>query len=362
MRRASTWVRQIFSAALFLLPLVAEAETNARFDTVRSVLIVSGLTADGEALLLEDPSLIRLQNAATPEARGMLVLLAKSEEGLVVKPRFTLRAGATYSASIDWPKAEPFRTEFTLETEASAAPTLAAFSPSQSVIPANTLRFYLTFSEPMARGQVRDQIRLIRQDGQRVPSPFLNLETELWDNDQKRLTLILDPGRIKQGVGPNTLAGAPLVDGESYRLIVSGEMRSAQGVAVGADRSVVLRVGPAERRAIDPHAWQVSAPMAGSSAPFAVAFDRIMDTGAVRRLLKLEGPDGESVNGKLYTDGGGWSLAPLTPWREGQYRLVVDPELEDVAGNTIRAALDAKAGTIGTSPPESSISIRIRRH
>ena len=359
MRRASTLVRQIFSAALLFLPLSVQAETEARYVASEGALIVSGLTSEDTALLLENPSLIRLQNAATPDAPGMLVSLKQGEDGLLVAPRFALRAGTTYAASIDLPEAAPFQTEFTLEPLAAAAPTLAAFSPSQSLIPANTLRFYLTFTEPMARGQLRDQIRLIRRDGQTVPNPFLNLETELWDSEQKRLTLILDPGRIKQGVGPNTLAGAPLVDGERYRLVVSGEVQSAQGVALGQDLSVALRVGPAVRRAIDPNAWELTAPIAGTATPFAVTFDRIMDSGAVQRLLRLEGPDGRTIDGKLYSDGGGWSLAPLTPWQEGQYRLVVDPELEDVAGNTIRAAFDAKAGTIGTKTKPTVMELKI---
>jgi hypothetical protein len=74
--------------------------------------------------------------------------------------------------------------------------------------------------------------------------------------------------------------------------------------------------------------------------------DRIMDGGALPRLLRLEGPDGQTIDAKLHTDGGGWSLAPHMPWQAGQYRLVVDSELEDVAGNTIHAAFDARAGTI----------------
>lgn len=84
-----------------------------------------------------------------------------------------------YAAAIHWPEAAPFEIEFTVEPAAAVVPALAAFSPSQSVIPANTLRFYLTFTEPTARRQVRDQIHLVRQDGKTVPSPFLNLEADL---------------------------------------------------------------------------------------------------------------------------------------------------------------------------------------
>ena len=206
---------------------------------------------------------------------------------------------------------------------------------------------------------MRDSISLVRGDGQIVDSPFLNLETELWDGNQKRLTLLLDPGRIKQSVGPNTIAGAPLVDGQRYQLVVSGKMKSAKGALLGSDRRAVFEVGAPERRAIDPQDWDVATPHAGSTLPFTLTFDRIMDSGAAPRLLSLIDPNGAAVSGTLYTDGGGWSLTPRTPWEPGYYQLLIDPELEDVAGNTIRAAFDATAGTIGSTVPEASINVHI---
>lgn len=363
MRRTSIFMRQIFSAAiLLLLPIGAAAETNARYDAVNGALIISGIPPENLELLVEDPSLIRLQNAATPEAASMLFSLSHGNGDLHVLPRFALQPGATYAASIYWRDTQPFHNEFTLDPTTASAPILAAFSPSQSVIPANTLRFYLTFSEPMARGQIRDKIHLLQEDGQRVSNPFLNLETELWDVTQKHLTLILDPSRIKQGVRPNALAGAPLVDGARYQLVVSGTMASAQGGVMGTDRVVNLYIGSAERRKINPHAWTVSLPLEGTTTPFTVTFDRIMDLAATRRLMRLEGPDGRNIDGALVTDGGGWSLFPHTPWQEGKYRLFIDPRLEDVAGNTISAPLDAPAGTIGMPTTEASISVLIRRN
>lgn len=359
MHRTRKLGRQIFSAALLLLPFSALAETQARFDAALGAVIVSGMTSEETSLLLNDPSLIRLQNAATPEASGMLVALKEANGEVQIAPRFSLRTGARFALTINWPNAAPFSAEFALNAVAAAAPDLVKFSPQQSLIPANTLRFYLSFSEPMARGQVRDSIRLVRGDSQIVDSPFLNLETELWDGNQKRLTLLLDPGRIKQGVGPNAIAGAPLVDGQRYQLVVSGKMKSAKGVVLGSDRRAVFEVGAPERRAIDPQGWDVTTPRSGSSLPFTVAFDRIMDSGAALRLLSLIDPNGSAVSGMLYTDGGGWSLTPSTPWEPGHYQLLVDPELEDVAGNTIRAAFDAKAGTIGSTVPEASINVHI---
>ena len=72
----------------------------------------------------------------------------------------------------------------------------------------------------MARGDVYKHISLIRADGSRVPSAFLNLSWNFWDVGQQRLTVLLDPGRIKRGVGPNLKAGPPLAENEAYTLRV----------------------------------------------------------------------------------------------------------------------------------------------
>ncbi len=111
---------------------------------------------------------------------------------------------------------------------------------------------------------------------------------------------------------------------------------------------MAFRVGDAERSAIVPDDWQILPPPVGSHAPVTVAFDRIIDSGAVLRLLTVEDPQGAPVRGQIETDGGGWSLIPNQQWQVGAYKVIVDPELEDVSGNTIGAAFDAATGTIGT--------------
>jgi len=336
-------VRQALLAALIAVPLPVLAELAARFDTVSGAVVVTGLEGAGRAALLANPELLRLQVARLDSTRGMPVTLRDQGETLVIEPRFDLRPGTVYMLDLNGTALEivPPIAEATV-------PRLVGFAPSQAVIPANTLRLYLHFSEPMARGQLRDAVVLIGHDGTEVPSPFLNLEAELWDPTQTRATLLLDPGRIKQGVGPNTQAGAPLLTGETYRLVVSEAIQSAAGTPLGQDASVAFRVGEAERREILPDDWQILPPPAGSYAPVTVAFDRIIDSGAVLRLLTVEDPHGDQIRGQIETDGGGWSLIPDQPWQGGIYKLIVDPDLEDVSGNTIGAAFDAVAGTMGT--------------
>lgn len=350
-----TWMRRALLAAFLLSPLPSLAELAARLDETTGVIVVTGLTPQDVSSAVTDADAVRLRLETNPSARGMLISLSQNGENLIVAPRFALKAGAGYEIAV---AGETLR--IALPAPEATTPRMISFAPSQAVIPSNTLRLYLHFSEPMARGQLREQVSLVSADGTQVENPFLSLGAELWDPSQTRATLLLDPGRIKQGVGPNLAGGAPLQVGQSYRLIVSSEMLSAEARPLGTPVSVAFRVGPPERRAIAPDSWDILLPGAGSNTPLSVAFDRIMDTGVVLRLIALHGPDGQPVRGQITSDGGGWSLIPDQPWQAGSYSLIVDPELEDVAGNTIGAPFDAAPGTIGAETEPVILTVEIR--
>lgn len=349
-----SWMRRTLLAAFLLLPLPVMAGVAARLDQASGAVVVTGLAAQDMSSALSDAETVRLRLKDSPSARGMLVSISQDGEALIVQPRFALKAGASYELIV---ASETLR--IALPAQEETTPRLISFDPSQAVIPANTLRLYLHFSEAMARGQLREMVSLVTADGTRVASPFLSLEAELWDPTQTRATLLLDPGRLKQGVGPNVAGGAPLQEGQGYRLTVSPQMRSAAGHPLGTPVSVAFRVGQPERRAIAPETWEILSTAEGSRAPLSIAFDRIMDSGAALRLITLQSPNGQPVRGQITSDGGGWSLIPVQPWQAGSYSLIVDPELEDVAGNTIGAPFDAAAGTIGIQTQPAILTIEI---
>lgn len=353
---SQTLLRWTLFAAPLLLPPTSFAEVIAQMDGATGAVVVTGLTPQDMSATIEDADTVRLRLEESPSQHGMLVTISQDGEKLIIAPRFALKAGADYELTI---------ADKTLRIALPAAdatlPRLVSFAPSQAVIPANTLRIYLHFSEPMARGQLREMVTLVTAAGNTVARPFLSLEAELWNQSQTRATLLFDPGRIKQGVGPNVVGGAPLQEGQSYRLTISPEMRSAADIPLGQTVSLAFRVGPPERRAIAPETWEIIVPAAGSHVPLSLVFDRIIDSSAALRLIALQAPDGQPVQGQITSDGGGWSLIPDRSWQAGSYSLVVDPELEDISGNTIGAPFDAVPGTIGTSVTTASIAIQIGR-
>ena len=361
MRLSLSYAWQILSATLIIFSLssLARAQMSVRIEAESQRIMVHGLSPEDLNLLTDMPALIRLQDARAAEAQGMLISSQMVGQALYIQPRFRLRQGQQYSLSLDLPSAQ-ISHMFRLGTLTSVAPRLIEFSPSQAILPANTLRLYLTFSKAMARGQIAETLVLRRADGSRIENPFLNLETELWDRSQTRLTLIFDPGRVKQGVGPNREMGTPLKPGQHYSLHIAEEMRSADGLTLGNPQVLTFRVGVAERRAIDPTSWQIMAPPSGSFAPLSIAFDRIIDKPSALNRLTLRDETGHSVEGSSISDGGGWAFTPNAPWTAGHYSLEIDSRLEDVSGNTLKAPFDAASGTIEKTAQAHTLSINIR--
>lgn len=349
-------MRQAMLAALLLSPAAVSAEVRAIIDGPTGSIHISGLEARERHDLVENPEDIFLQIESLQGHGAIALTVLGDQDTLVVQPRFSLLPGEAYVLRLGQDGEAVFETTLRVPSTEISRPDLSWRAPAAAVIPENTLRLYLMFSEPMAIGQVRDAVWLERADGAVVDSPFLNLQTELWDGGQRRLTLLFDPGRIKRGVGPNESDGAPLQDGERYVLVLSPDLASAAGAPLGSEIRLPLTVGPAQRDLLDPSAWAFTAPAIGSTDPLNVHFDRLMDRGAAERLIAVVGPSGDTVPGVVEATDHAWHFAPTLPW-SGTEGLRIDPDLEDVAGNTIHAPFDAASGAMGHVVDDTTVAI-----
>jgi hypothetical protein len=162
---------------------------------------------------------------------------------------------------------------------------------------------------------------------------------EFWDRDRRRLTILLEPGRIKRGLRPNLLAGPPLVEGSTVTLRVDPELRDSAGTELAEGAHRTYRVGPAMRTRVDPARWDVRWPDPGHDQ-LVVRFDRPLDRALVRRCLRLVDERGHPVAGhsRLDMDASVWTFAPAS--RVGNWRLQIDTRLEDLAGNSVRRVFD----------------------
>jgi hypothetical protein len=219
---------------------------------------------------------------------------------------------------------------------------VTAVYPSASQLPSNLLKLYLYFSAPMRAGDSYRHIRLEDDAGNPVEAPFLPLQPELWDREQRRLTLWFDPGRIKQGLIPNRTMGPPLEEGRRYRLIVDTSWRDANGRPLAEPFVKRFTTTAADDDRPDPAGWIIEAPRASTRQALVVALPEPMDFAMLRRSLVITDATGAVLAGEVSVDAEEtiWRFTPSSSWRPGTYRLLVRADLEDLAGNNLRRLFD----------------------
>ncbi|MCM3922948.1 hypothetical protein ND748_14925 [Frankia sp. AiPs1] len=275
--------------------------------------------------------------------------LLRDGPDLCFLPRFPFLDGTVYVVTVDGAAVA----ELTRAGSDEPATTgVLAIHPSAATVPRNLLRAYIWFSAPMSEGYAAGHVRLVddasdtdasdTDHGDVLAGALLATEQELWDTGRRRLTVLLDPARIKRGLASHREAGYPLRSGTPFRLVVDDGLRDARGqrLRAGADRR--YQVAGDERRHVDPHAWTLRVPPAGSTEPLRVGFDRPLDHGLIARCLRVVGPEGRPVDGvaDVGAEERSWQLAPRHGWAPGPHRLVVDPVLEDLAGNSVGRVFD----------------------
>jgi hypothetical protein len=260
---------------------------------------------------------------------------------LVFHPAFPLASGVRYRVVFTPARGTPIEKTF---ESAAVAPTPTArverVYPSGDVLPSNQLRLYIYFSAPMSRGEAEQRIHVLDANGKVLPGVFLPGE-ELWDPQNRRLTMTFDPGRIKRDLTSNRRMGPPIAEGRRYTLLIDREWQDANGAPMIEAFRKNFRGGPAVRQPPDPKTWTIATPPANSRNPLVVSFGRPMNYTLLQRMLKVQGPRG-AVSGIIEVGKAEreWRFTPVTEWTAGPYRLVVDNGLEDLAGNTIGQPFD----------------------
>jgi hypothetical protein len=200
---------------------------------------------------------------------------------------------------------------------------------------------YLEFSAPMSRDHGRDFLKLLDEQGHEVKDAFLALDVDFWSPDGRRYTVFFDPGRVKRGILPNDLYGRALIAGHRYTIVVDPRWRDANGLPLASGFSHTFGVGAADMAPLRLEDWRLNAPAAGTHDPLVVTFPKPLDHGLLQRALAVASGtatvDGVSTVGAGETE---WRFTPRSPWRAGQFDLVVLSILEDPMGNKISQPFD----------------------
>jgi hypothetical protein len=281
-----------------------------------------------------------------PDVVGRHELLA---DGLRFIPHLPFDPGARFRATFDPGQLghpaflEPLTLEFSIVRHGSLAPShVSQVFPSANALPENLLRFYVCFSRPMQRGWAERHIALLESDGRPAPDVLYRPPTELWDRSMTCLTVLLDPGRLKRGVGPNRALGPPLRSGREYALVIEPGMIDSSGRCIEDGFCKPFHVTSAVRTPLALERWQILRPAARSLQPLEIAFPAPVDWAQLRQAIAVIPEDGRRLHGQLAIDQGErrWRFTPKSSWKSGSYRLTAASSLEDVCGNTLLAAFD----------------------
>ena len=233
--------------------------------------------------------------------------------------------------------------EFTLQSTSEAVkPEVLMVYPSAVTLPENTLRFYIHFSTPMKPHLAAKFIKLVDAKGKADSTAFMTFKQELWSKDRKRLTLLMDPGRIKRGVAQNLTQGPSLLAGNSYSIVVDEGWPSANGKQESAKFEKVFTVTSALRTLPDTALWKVEAPVVSTLNPLVIKFDRPFDHQLLKSSIKVSNEDGNLISGEVSIDDNEeiWRFHPEREWSGASVQIAVDARLEDVAGNNFKDLLD----------------------
>ena len=203
--------------------------------------------------------------------------------------------------------------------------------PSGPEIPQSLLRIVLDFDTPV-HTPIFDRICLRYDNG--TPALYAFVQQELWSPDQRTLTLLLHPSRVKTGlVGHETLGHA---------------LRPGEGISLELDGQVVKRWQVVSRRwaAPAPEGWAMHPITVNTRAPLRIDLGDPIDVLS-RDLIRVT--DGrQAVPGRTLLSPGErwWRFRPDQPWADRTlYQVMVHPRLENPCGDQVGEPLEHTAGT-----------------
>jgi hypothetical protein len=261
------------------------------------------------------------------------------------QPLFPLVRGVHYQAEFAAARVptraalheKPLLVEILLPRPRTAATVVTQVYPTADRLPENLLKFYLHFSAPMSRGETYRHLKLLDENGKAVDLPFLELEQELWDGAAMRLTVFCDPGRIKRGLKPREEFGPVLEEGKRYTLVIDRGLEDANGNPLGETFRKTFQATAPDATQPDPKTWRIKPPAGGTRAALIVSFPKPLDHALLERMIWIADSRGRKLAGTAAVSDKEtvWQFTPERAWQAGEYQLVADTRLEDLAGNSI---------------------------
>ena len=103
---------------------------------------------------------------------------------------------------------------------------------------------------------------------------------------------------------------------------------------------------------VNPADWQCDLPAVGTTDQLTVEFYRPLDHALLQHSLWINDAAGLALAGRgsVGSDERSWCFRPELPWAVGQHQVVIDPSLEDLAGNSLLRVFDRDIMNIANDP------------
>ncbi len=303
-------------------------------------------------------SIVDKGNKAGPAIFGAYI---RKKSTLIFRPRYPLTPGTKYRATLTLNNKVTTQDHLVPVPKRGPKAIVTKVYPTAAVLPANQLRFYIHFSQPMRGGKdIFDEIYLVDGKGKIVTDPWLR--EELWDEKDQRLLLYIHPGRIKWGLLMRRLLGPVLLPDREYTLVITTKVLDRHGRSLRKEYRKKFRTDAENRKRLELSDWKLTAPKIGKNNPVQVEFPLPLDHFGMKEFLSITSK-GKRIPGKIKISQQErqWMFYPAQPWENKSYQLVVDPQLEDIAGNTPLRAFDVDLTEPQPKPQSLTIPFRPKK-
>jgi hypothetical protein len=277
------------------------------------------------------------------------------ERSVSFTPRFPFASSVRYVAEVQLEEltknynevylekkdAQPLRLEFSPIIVTGPTPEVVRIYPSLDVLPENILKFHIVFNTSMTRGDIMNRVKLLDDQGNLINKAFLQVDQEFWDHDMKIATILLDPGRIKRGLRPNREMGLAFTAGHKYKLIIDGEWKTSDGHVLKKSYVKEFASRGADRKKPHLNEWKINPPRSANNN-LNITLEHAYDWVLLSDGIRIIDSKGHAVKGSIITGENEFALSfePEAPWKDEEYTVLINPLLEDLAGNNFERLFD----------------------
>jgi hypothetical protein len=222
-------------------------------------------------------------------------------------------------------------------------PKIVEVYPTTDSIPVNILRFYIQFSAPMQEMDILKHIKLSNEEGKNITGVFFENQYELWNKNRTKVTLIVDPGRVKLGLLANNKMGRAFDVGKRYTLTVDSLLLDFNDQQLKENFTKTFIAVQEDTIPPDTKLWQLTLPKVNSQDVITIDFKDKIDHISAQTLIKVF-QNGKEIQGliSLSNEEQKYIFKPDKNWKKGSYQILVHPSLEDIAANSINQVFDHK--------------------